>query len=1039
MFRSYIPEKPKEPEIVVSDDLDSEDIDIEKFDIDDSEESEQPEEEEIEHPEQPEEFDADSESSNDSVPGLMNREESDSSDDDEEPPGLTSRNPMESSDDEDDSSNDESDPHLSSPIDPIPKLVKNIHAPKYRRRPDYSDSSDDEQYQEQKRNSKIERKKAKKKRQEQRRKEAAEKERILEEEAAERKRFLEREKERKRKASLTITAFVRMVEARRRWERARCGFILVQGTVRGMRTRKENASVVKRITEFVRFRQMWHKCVKLVDGVEMDEPDWATLRDKQAYIRQQEMENDEQKDTDERLTNSMADAMNTLESRTVDDDIEDVNGLPTQRITRPRKSANGNRNGNSSDSVPITFKRIHLSDNVVKWLRNGDRKYIDFFIRRMKQLSGGERSRILAKKLKGSTTSKVPIYETYLEQKSGFRILWTEKDDYLLVWYVAKHKAVSRLMRLVDDSKNRSDRHRVSIEDIEEMKDAEATEGDDDEHEIFLDPLGNVPLKVYDVNTDDIDKIAAKDWTPSLHLTAEERDVVETLGTVLLLGRSGTGKTICICNRMEYDRQKFAMDENFSQLFVARSPRLCTYVKQNIGENCVSEFATFDRILEVLERELPKIESVRDDFPDSQQMRFSTFKQEVYNGDKGIDALIVWTNIRSFIKGSIEAIQNPGFVIPEESYLSQENFGKKRCRLSDEQRKIVYDVFLRYQQKAAELNTWDNCDRIIALIQRLLAAKTSDPDMFQRKDCWCKWSKIYVDEVQDYTQAEILLFFHLSGAGNLFLAGDPAQNVTKGVEFRFDEIRSVGYYIAGENRHLIPQKPKTVNVNFRSHAGVLNAAAAILSCMFGVFPDSAKQLGKDDGLFQGPRPGVFHRVQAETISALVHGKMRGTRVLTHDDNVEECMGKLGGYELVYGIRKTKGLEFKSVIVLDFFSSIPDELQKPWREMLLGRASHDFKLQYPEIEGQLKLLYTAVTRCIDRLFFAETASSIAGDAFVRWMTTKSVRRDEGGALPIATHNKIGDIENMTMTQDEVRVGYIYIYLSFWARLFSFFEF
>ena len=65
----------------------------------------------------------------------------------------------------------------------------------------------------------------------------------------------------------------------------------------------------------------------------------------------------------------------------------------------------------------------------------------------------------------------------------------------------------------------------------------------------------------------------------------------------------------------------------------------------------------------------------------------------------------------------------------------------------------------------------------------------------------------------------------------------------------------------------------------------------------------------------------------------------------------------------------------------------------------------------------------------------TASSIAGDAFVRWMTTKSVRRDEGGALPIATHNKIGDIENMTLTQDEV--GYIYIYLSFWARLFSFF--
>jgi len=75
----------------------------------------------------------------------------------------------------------------------------------------------------------------------------------------------------------------------------------------------------------------------------------------------------------------------------------------------------------------------------------------------------------------------------------------------------------------------------------------------------------------------------------------------------------------------------------------------------------------------------------------------------------------------------------------------------------------------------------------------------------------------------------------------------------------------------------------------------------------------------------------------------------------------------------------------------------------------------------------------VTRCIDRLFFAETKSSIAGDAFVRWMTTKSVKRDESDSgsntsLAIATLNKIGDIENMTMTQDEVSNIFKIIYIS-----------
>jgi len=66
-------------------------------------------------------------------------------------------------------------------------------------------------------------------------------------------------------------------------------------------------------------------------------------------------------------------------------------------------------------------------------------------------------------------------------------------------------------------------------------------------------------------------------------------------------------------------------------------------------------------------------------------------------------------------------------------------------------------------------------------------------------------SKIYVDEVQDYTQIEILLFFYLGGPGGLFLAGDPAQSVVEGTEFRFEEVRHVGYYVAESsgNRNLI--------------------------------------------------------------------------------------------------------------------------------------------------------------------------------------------------------------------------------------------
>ena len=111
--------------------------------------------------------------------------------------------------------------------------------------------------------------------------------------------------------------------------------------------------------------------------------------------------------------------------------------------------------------------------------------------------------------------------------------------------------------------------------------------------------------------------------------------------------------------------------------------------------------------------------------------------------------------------------------------------------------------------------------------------------------------------------------------------------------------------------------------------------------------------------------------------------------------------------------------------MDFFSKISSDLQTPWKEMLLHRAdnlySNDFALQYPEIEAQLKLLYTAVTRCIERLFFVETIRSKAGDAFIRWSTTTSVTpfdpNDAKIDKALATLSDCTNIESMGMNRDE----------------------
>jgi hypothetical protein len=141
--------------------------------------------------------------------------------------------------------------------------------------------------------------------------------------------------------------------------------------------------------------------------------------------------------------------------------------------------------------------------------------------------------------------------------------------------------------------------------------------------------------------------------------------------------------------------------------------------------------------------------------------------------------------------------------------------------------------------------------------------------------------------------------------------------------------------------------------------------------------------------------------------------------MVHNSNVSRWKRTLD-YPLGYGIQSAKGLEFKTVILLDSFLDLHPNLQKTWRDLFLGRWSETFHIHYPEIESQMKLLYTGVTRCIEQLFFAKTKSSISGDAFVRRITTGSVKTNnlKRHSEALVTLNNVGDdVEKMPMTRDE----------------------
>ncbi|KAL3933996.1 MAG: hypothetical protein SGBAC_010158 [Bacillariaceae sp.] len=859
-------------------------------------------------------------------------------------------------------------------------------------------------------------------------------------EAKLKKKQKEVEKKKKQKSRKKIFAFCKWHWQRKQEQKRYRAKQLVanwgQRLHKGRKARKEWAEKLqRRLVLARRYTKLWASSRKilndLVKNAKRKRPEhqitsWASCLESLDFVV-----NDESNDETAKILSEATDKALHVEEDYDDGQARDDTDYEAQMdaVSSSTSSSSGPtstttatlQQGDDDGDFTGNHTNIMYTENVKKWLRGAaGGRYRDLFVKRMKQLSRGERSRILAKRLKG-TSKTVTVFETYLEQKSGKRILWQIEGNNLLVWFVANHDNVSRLMKLIEDSQNRKNRRLTSGDELVQDQDSLAARRNTIEREAILNPLGNTPMKVYEVSLDDVNELASTSWVPKLRLTREEREVVETSGTILLLGRSGTGKTICTANRMDYDRQQMKHDPSFTQLFVAQSQKLCAYVENIIGPTDGTRFETYDKMKQRLERELPTKDGIRSSFPTELKMRFDVFKREVYNADKDIDPLLAWTSIRSFIKGSIEATLKTSLpkTLSEEEFLDLEVFSPGRCSLTVEQRKIVFPIYEKYARFLNEKNMWDDCDRILALLLRLQHCKVADPEKYHS----LQLSKIYVDEVQDYTQAECLLFFFLcNGQGNLFLAGDPAQNVVQGVEFRFQDIRSVEYHIAKDNSTVM-QKPKKVHVNFRSHAGILNTAGSILTCMFKAFPKSAENLGEDHGVFVGPRPGVFEKVGVQVLADLLANKMNGTVVLVHNSTLQYWKEVLN-YPLIRTIRESKGLEYKSVIILDFFGDLSGQVdegvQKAWRELLLRGEVSGLSTKYPEIESHLKLLYTAITRCIEQLFFVETKDTIPSKAFVRWLTTTTTvwhKGKEESTEALATKNKILDVQARVMTKDE----------------------
>ncbi|XP_054847017.1 TPR and ankyrin repeat-containing protein 1 isoform X2 [Eublepharis macularius] len=410
---------------------------------------------------------------------------------------------------------------------------------------------------------------------------------------------------------------------------------------------------------------------------------------------------------------------------------------------------------------------------------------------------------------------------------------------------------------------------------------------------------------------------------------------------------------------------------------------------------------------------------------------YSIFAYEIWpkmvKGKCPYNPALVWKEIKSFLKGSIEALSSPQGILTEEEY---KKLGRKRSPNFKEDRSEIYQLFSVYQQIRSQRGYFDEEDLLYNLSQRLLRLDDLP---------WCI-HELYGDEIQDFTQAELVLLMKCIDDPNaMFLTGDTAQSIMKGVAFRFSDLRSLFHYASKSSaikKQYVVRKPKRIYQlyqNYRSHSGILHLASGVVDLLQYYFPESFDRLPRDLGLFDGPKPTVLESCSVSDLAILLRGNKRKTQpiefgahqvILVANELAKEKIPEELSLALVLTIYEAKGLEFDDVLLYNFFTD--SEAYKEWKIVSSFTPSCHFPEEnkliietplekdvdkqgkpqvlnvemYKLLNGELKQLYTAITRARVNLWIFDENSDRRAPAFqyfIKQEFVQVVKTDENKDL------------------------------------------
>ena len=220
---------------------------------------------------------------------------------------------------------------------------------------------------------------------------------------------------------------------------------------------------------------------------------------------------------------------------------------------------------------------------------------------------------------------------------------------------------------------------------------------------------------------------------------------------------------------------------------------------------------------------------------------------------KNVSAASLFQEIHSYIKGSSNALRRVNGRLTREEYneLGAKMAPNFKKTLAEDlpgdrsaSRDFVFDLFLKYEEEKKMLGGYDISDVVFHIWSQLAQQPAEERTLIH---------SIFVDETQDFTQAELALFVRIAKEKNdLFFSGDTCQTIAYGVGFRFEDLKSIFKYEADRQLDELSAKAQSLpaglkvkipevnalTVNYRTHNGILAAAAGIVDLLEFFFPQA---------------------------------------------------------------------------------------------------------------------------------------------------------------------------------------------------------